>query len=72
MCYWSNLGRSDGITLVDIMGRCPLTLNGSSTDSNTAIGRVLTYALMVGKQSTVTAAVGQLPYRRSSRHMLIR
>lgn len=72
-CYWPNLGRSDGSTIIDILGRCPLTISGGS-DSTAAMARVMTRAPLIGKQSAVVTAVSSVPFRPSRKfaHMIIR
>ena len=39
VCWWPNWGRSDGTTIVDVMGACPLTLISTSSNSDIAMRR---------------------------------
>jgi hypothetical protein len=50
-CYWPILGRSDGTTIIDVTGRCPLTITGGS-DSSIGMARILTRGPLVGMRTT--------------------
>jgi hypothetical protein len=71
--YWPAFGRSDGTTVIDVLGRAPLTLAGGS-NSASAARRVMPSGALTSRRAPVVTGSGRAWQRpgRKFQHLVVR